>query len=65
MSLRQVAEACDLDFTYIQRILSGSRRPRRDALIALGFAYQMELAEVDEILLLAGYPPIGRGMLRV
>ncbi len=64
MSLRQVAQACDLDYTYLQRILSGTRRPRRDVIIAMGFAYQMELGEVDEILLMAGYPPIGRGTLR-
>jgi hypothetical protein len=64
LSLREVAQACDLDFTYIHRILSGSRRPRRDVIIALGFAYGLDRVEVDEILMLAGYPPIGRGLLR-
>ena len=64
MSLRDVAQACDLDHTYLHYILAGSRRPRRDVIIALGFAYGMQQVEVDEVLLLAGYPPIGRGTLR-
>ncbi len=64
MSLREVAQACDLDHTYVHYILAGSRRPNRDVIIALGFAYSMERVEVDEVLLLAGYPPIGRGLLR-
>jgi hypothetical protein len=33
-------------------------------IISLGFAYGLERVEVDEILLLAGYPPIGRGTVR-
>jgi hypothetical protein len=65
LSLREVAQACDLDYTYIHYILNGARRPPRDVIIALGFAYGMERVEVDKILLLAGYPPIGRGLLRV
>ncbi len=64
LSLREVAQSCDLDHTYIHYILTGARRPHRDVIIALGFAYGMERVEVDEILLLAGYPPIGRGSLR-
>ena len=64
LSLREVAQSCDLDHTYIHYILIGARRPHRDVIIALGFAYGLERAEVDEILLLAGYPPIGRGTLR-
>jgi transcriptional regulator with XRE-family HTH domain len=64
LSLREVAQACDLDFTYIHRILSGSRRPRRDVIIALGFAYDLDLAEVDELLLLIGFPPVGRSTSR-
>jgi hypothetical protein len=64
LSLREVAQACDLDYTYIHYILTGARRPHRDVIIALGFAYGLERVEVDEVLLLAGYPPIGRGSLR-
>lgn len=64
LSLRDVAQACDLDHTYVHYILTGVRRPRRDVIIAMGFAYGMDLVEVDEVLLLAGYPPIGRGSLR-
>jgi len=33
-------------------------------IIALGFAYRVERIEVDEILLLAGLPPLGRSALR-
>ena len=33
-------------------------------LIALGFAYRLDRWEVDEILLLAGLPPIGRSAVR-
>ena len=64
LSLREVAQSCDLDHTYIHYILIGARRPHRDVIISLGFAYGLERVEVDEILLLAGYPPIGRGTVR-
>ena len=64
LSLREVAQACDLDYTYVHYILNGARKPARDVIIALGFAYGLERAEVDEILFLADYPPIGRGSLR-
>lgn len=64
LSLREVAEACDLDPTYVHYILKGARRPRRDIIIALGYAYALERVEVDEILLLAGLPPLGRNVLR-
>ena len=64
MSLREVAAACDLDHSYLSLILAGKRQPRRDVIIALGFAYGLEMGEVDEILLLAGYPPLGRGSRR-
>ena len=64
MSLREVAQACDLDPSYVHYILKGARRPQRDVVIALGFAYGLERVDVDEILLLANLPPIGRGVLR-
>jgi len=64
LSLREVAQACDLDPSYVHYILKGARRPQRDVIIALGFAYRLERVEVDEILLLAGLPPIGRSVLR-
>lgn len=64
LSLRDVAQACDLDPTYVHYILKGVRRPQRDVIIALGFTYGLERIEVDDIFLLAGYPPIGRGTLR-
>jgi hypothetical protein len=64
MSLREVAQASDLDPTYVHNILKGARRPQRDVIIALGFTYRLERVEVDEILLLAGLPPLGRSALR-
>jgi transcriptional regulator with XRE-family HTH domain len=64
MSLRDVAQASDLDPTYVHYILKGARRPQRDVIIALGITYRLERIEVDEILLLAGLPPLGRSALR-
>ena len=64
LSLREVAVACDLDPSYVHYILKGVRRPQRDVIIALGFAYGLERVEVDEILLLADFPPLGRSSLR-
>ena len=64
LSLREVAHASDLDPTYVHYILKGARRPQRDVIIALGFTYRLERVEVDEILLLAGLPPLGRSALR-
>jgi transcriptional regulator with XRE-family HTH domain len=64
LSLREVAQACDLDPSYIHYILKGARRPQRDVIIAMGFAYGLERISVDEILLLANLPPIGRSVLR-
>jgi hypothetical protein len=65
MSLREVAQASDLDPTYVHYILKGARRPRQDVIIALGFTYRLERVEVDEILLSAGLPPLGRRALRL
>jgi hypothetical protein len=64
LSLREAAQASDLDPTYIHYILKGARRPKRDVIIALGFTYRLERVEVDEILLLAGLPPLGRSALK-
>jgi hypothetical protein len=64
LSLREVAQACDLDASYVHYILKGARKPLRDVIIALGFAYGLDRLEVDELLLLAGWPPIGRYFLK-
>ena len=64
MSLREVAQASDLDPTYVHYILKGARCPQRDVIIVLGITYRLERVEVDEILLLAGLPPLGRSALR-
>jgi hypothetical protein len=64
LSYREVALACDLDPSYVHYILKGARRPHRDVLIALGFAYRLDRWEMDEILLLADLPPLGRSAIR-
>jgi hypothetical protein len=64
LSLREVARACDFDPSYVHYILKGVRRPQRDVVISLGFAYGLERADVDEVLLLANLPPLGRSVLR-
>jgi hypothetical protein len=64
LSLREVAQICDLDPTYVHYILRGARKPRRDVIIALGFAYRLERIEVDEIPLLVDLPPLGRSAIR-
>lgn len=64
LGLREVATASDLDPTYVHYILKGDRRPQRDVIIALGIAYRLERIEIDELLLLANFPPLGRSALR-
>lgn len=53
LTLREVARACDVDHSYVHCILNGERRPKRDVIIALGFAYRLDRLEVDELLILA------------
>ena len=53
-----------MDPSYVVFILKGKRRPHRDLIISLGFAYCLERVEVDEVLLLADLPPLGRSVLR-
>ena len=64
LSLREVVWACDLDLTDIIKILKGACRPRRDVIIALGYSYLLDRIEMDEILILAGMPPLGRSIPR-
>ena len=65
LSLREVAQICDLDHSYVSLTLNGKRRPRRDVLISLcAFAWRQSPIETDEILLLANFPPLGRSSLR-
>jgi transcriptional regulator with XRE-family HTH domain len=65
LSYREVALICDIDHSYVGRILKGVRLPARDVLIALlGFAYGLSRLETDELLILAGYPPLGRSARR-
>jgi transcriptional regulator with XRE-family HTH domain len=63
-SLRELAAMSDLDPSYICLILNGQRNPSRDALVSLGISWRLGLFDVDELLLLAGYPPLGRGARR-
>jgi len=65
LSLREVARICDLDHSYVSRTLNGERKPHRDVIISLCvFAWRQSRIETDEILLLAGHPPLGRAALR-
>jgi transcriptional regulator with XRE-family HTH domain len=63
-SLRELAAMSDLDPSYICLILNGQRNPSRDALVSLGISWRLRLFDVDELLLLAGYPPLGRSARR-
>ena len=65
LSLREVAQICDLDFSYVQLILQGKRRPHRDVIVLLcGYAWQISQPETDEVLMLGNYPPLGRSASR-
>jgi transcriptional regulator with XRE-family HTH domain len=65
LSLREVAQMCDLDFTYVQLILQGKRRPHRDVIVLLcGYAWQISQPETDDVLMLGNYPPLGRSANR-
>ena len=64
-SLRDVAELCDVDHSYVSAILAGKRKPRRDVLICLcAFGWGLDRISVDEVLLSAGYPPLGQSVLK-
>ena len=65
LSLRELATLCDVDHSYLSLILQGKRRPSRDLLIALAaFGWGLDQMQADELLLLAGWPPLGRYALR-
>jgi transcriptional regulator with XRE-family HTH domain len=65
LSLRELATLCDMDHSYVSLILQGKRRPARDLLIALAaFGWGLDQRQTDELLLLAGWPPLGRSALR-
>lgn len=65
LSYREVGQICDIDHSYVGRILNGARIPARDVLInLLVFAYGLSRLETDELLILVGYPPLGRSARR-
>jgi transcriptional regulator with XRE-family HTH domain len=65
LSYREVGVICDIDHSYVGRILNGARVPARDILInMLVFAYGLSRLETDELLVLVGYPPLGRSIRR-
>lgn len=65
LSYREVGTICDIDHSYVGRILKGVRIPARDVLInLLVFAYGLNRLETDELLVLVGYPPLGRSARR-
>jgi transcriptional regulator with XRE-family HTH domain len=63
-SLREIAAMADLDHSYVSLVLNGQRLPSRDALVSLGISWHLALFDIDELLLLAGYPPLGRSARR-
>lgn len=64
LTLHEAAVACDVDTSYVQMILRGNRRPQRDVIIAMATTYGLQRVEIDELLLLAEMPPLGRSALR-
>jgi transcriptional regulator with XRE-family HTH domain len=64
LSLRETAALADLDHSYVSLILQGQRSPSRDTLISLGIAWHLDLCEIDDLLIQAGYPPLGRSARR-
>ena len=65
LSYREVGAICDIDHSYVGRILNGTRIPARDVLInLLVFAYGLSRLETDELLVQVGYPPLGRSARR-
>ena len=70
-SIPAIADATGIDRMYLYRIerqeadwlhrpLEGGspRQPSRDLIIRLGFALQLDIDDVDELLMLAGYAPL-------
>jgi hypothetical protein len=65
LSLREIAQVCDLDHTYLHLILQGKRHPHRDVLISLcTFGWHLDPIETDMILIADGHPPLGRSVRR-
>ncbi len=65
LSLREIAQVCDLDHTYLHLILQGKRHPHRDVLISLcTFGWHLDPIETDTILMADGHPPLGRSVRR-
>jgi transcriptional regulator with XRE-family HTH domain len=65
LSYREVAQICDIDHSYMGRILNGARTLARDVLMnLLAFAYGLSRLETDELLILVGYSPLGRSARR-
>ena len=61
LSYREVAQICDIDHSYVGRILNGARTPARDILInLLAFTDGLSRLETDELVILVGYPPLWR-----
>ncbi len=65
LSLREIAQVCDLDLTYLHLILQGKRHPHRDVLISLcTFGWHLDSIEKDAILMADSHPPLGRSVRR-
>lgn len=65
LSLRELAAIYYLDPSFVSLIVSGERRPSRDALIILcAFGWQISREVTDEILIEGNYPALSRSIRR-
>jgi transcriptional regulator with XRE-family HTH domain len=56
---REIEEVCEINFSYLSLILKGTRQPSRDVLIRLcHWGWRLNPADTDEVLMLAGFPPL-------
>lgn len=57
----EVAEAAGLDPSYVSRLESGSRAPKRGSVLRLGEALGITAEETDRLLLAADFRPVNIG----
>jgi hypothetical protein len=55
-TLREVGDMCNIHYSHVERILKGTRKPKRDLLIILCWnGWNLETEEGDEIIKAGGY----------
>ena len=63
-SQREFAMMAGVDHSYLTLIFHNGKVPSRDIIISFAFALRLDLWEADDLLLLAGYPPLSRSSRR-